>query len=172
MLADHTYFLTATIFEWKQLLKPDKYKDILIKEWKHRVQLGHLKVYGFVVMPNHYHILLRTLTPNKPQDIQRDVHKWVSRQIFTDLKANHPKVLAQFKVQSTDRQYQLWQRHSLAVEIFSESVLMQKLNYIHMNPVQPKWSLVEHPNDYYYSSSKQYNTNEVIWDFVTNWRDG
>jgi hypothetical protein len=31
---------------------------------------------------------------------------------------------------------------------------MQKLDYIHNNPLQPKWQLAKAPEEYFYSSAK------------------
>jgi hypothetical protein len=50
-------FFTATILEWKHLLKPDKYKDIITESLSFRVKEKQIFVYGFVIMPNHIHII-------------------------------------------------------------------------------------------------------------------
>lgn len=50
-------FFTASILDWKQLLKPDKYKNILIESLQFLVDNKRVKVYGFVIMPNHTHFL-------------------------------------------------------------------------------------------------------------------
>jgi hypothetical protein len=46
----------------------------------------------------------------------------------------------------------------LSVELWSPKVFMQKLEYIHNNPLQDKWHLVQFPEDYKYSSAKFYET--------------
>jgi REP element-mobilizing transposase RayT len=49
-------FFTATILEWKHLLKPDKYKDFITESLSFRVNEKQVFVYGFVIMPNHIHL--------------------------------------------------------------------------------------------------------------------
>lgn len=50
-------FYTATILEWKKLLMPDQYKDIIVNSLRFAVEEKRAKVYGFVIMPNHLHLL-------------------------------------------------------------------------------------------------------------------
>jgi len=168
MEADKLYFITATILEWKHLLANDAYKEILLNEWRHRVKRDHLKVYAFVIMPNHYHAIINTPSPNIPSDIQRDTHKWVSRQIILDIKANDPNDLAAYQVNAKDRKYQIWERNSLPVPLYTRDVIMQKLNYIHHNPLQEHWRLADTPEAYHYSSAKFYIENDTTWDFLTS----
>ncbi len=51
------YFYTATIAKWQNLLKPDKYKDVIIDSLKYLVAKGKIKVFAFVIMPNHIHLI-------------------------------------------------------------------------------------------------------------------
>ncbi len=50
-------YFTATILEWKHLLKQDKYKDIIISSLEFLVKNGRIKVYGFTIMSNHIHLI-------------------------------------------------------------------------------------------------------------------
>ena len=56
----HPQFFTATILEWKQLLKDDSYKDIVIDSLSFLAKEGSVVVYGFVIMPNHTHHMADT----------------------------------------------------------------------------------------------------------------
>jgi len=51
------YFYTDTIFGFNSLLKDDKLKMIIINSWKYLVDSSIIEIYGFVIMPNHIHIL-------------------------------------------------------------------------------------------------------------------
>ncbi|MBS1687052.1 MAG: transposase [Bacteroidetes bacterium] len=170
MEPDATYFLTATILHWQPLLGHDAVKDILIQEWRHRVQLGHLKIYGFVIMPNHYHMILTIPSPHKPEDILRDIHKWTSRKMIQWLKEGHD-LLASCRVDAADRAYQIWERNSLPVRLYTPAVFQQKLDYIHNNPLQAHWQLAAVPEDYHYSSARYYLCNEEVWDFITHFSE-
>jgi len=168
MEQDKMYFITATILNWGHLLANDVYKDMIVNEWQHRVKLGHLKVYGFVIMPNHYHAIINTLSPSVPSDIQRDIHKWISRQVIQDLKTNDEQALNSYAVKAPDRKYQIWERNSLPILLYSREVIEQKLKYIHHNPLQEHWKLADTPENYHYSSAKFYFENDTTWDFLTS----
>jgi putative transposase len=53
----HIQFFTATNLWWKKLLKPDKYKQIVIDSLAFLVKDNRIKVDGFVVMTNYIHLL-------------------------------------------------------------------------------------------------------------------
>ncbi len=50
-------FFTATIQEWKHLLKEDKYKNIIVDTLKFLVKEGNVIINGFVIMRNDLHII-------------------------------------------------------------------------------------------------------------------
>jgi hypothetical protein len=39
---------------------------------------------------------------------------------------------------------------------YNTKIFLQKLEYIHHNPCQPKWSLADKPENYRYSSAADY----------------
>ena len=57
-----------------------------------------------------------------------------------------------------ERNHRFWQRDALAVHLNSKKKIEQKLEYIHLNPLQEKWNLVNRPEDYKWSSAKFYET--------------
>jgi len=69
-----------------------------------------------------------------------------------DLKQSNQSLLVEFAVNAKDRQCQFWERNALSVDLFSEAVMFQKINYIHQNPV--KAGLCDFPENYKYSSAK------------------
>jgi putative transposase len=134
----HILFLTATILEWKHLLKPDKYKTVILESLKFLVSEKRVVVYAFVIMPNHLHLLWKIREPYALPEVQRDFLKYTGQQIKLDLTQHHPAVLEKFRVNAKDRQYQIWERNPLSVACYSVAVTEQKLQYIHLNPVQEK----------------------------------
>ena len=57
IITEYPHFFTATNLEWKKLLQTDKYKDVIIDSMKFLVKDGRVIIYGFVIMPNHIHLL-------------------------------------------------------------------------------------------------------------------
>src|SRR5215213_3581658 len=96
-------FFTATIMEWKHLLKPDKYKDIITNSLDFLVENKRMAVYGFVIMPNHMHLIWHIAENHKREDVQRDFLKYTAQHIKFDLIEQHPDVLEKFKVNAKDR---------------------------------------------------------------------
>ncbi len=166
IITEHPQFITITIFEWKHLLKPDKYKSIILDSLLFLVKEKRVIVYGFVIMSNHMHLIWQIREPHKQSSVQRDFLKYVAQQIKFDLAKNHPEVLKHFEVNKTDRKYQFWKRNALAIDLFTEKVFEQKLSYIHDNPVRA--GLCKFPTDYYFSSAGYYLLNEPNFDFLSH----
>jgi len=57
---------------------------------------------------------------------------------------------------------------SPAVDLWSLPVMQQKIDYIHNNPLQDKWQLVQYPEDYKYSSARFYETGVDEFDLLTH----
>jgi putative transposase len=149
-------FFTATILEWKPLLQQDKYKDEIIKSLQFLVKKKRIRLYAFVIMNNHIHLIWQPLPGETLQTIQHSFLKHTAQEIKFDMLHTGGKFLEQFKVNAKDRNYQFWERNSLSVELRSSKVFDQKLEYIHNNPV--KAGLCIFPEEYYYSSAKFYLT--------------
>ncbi|WP_338792942.1 transposase [Bernardetia sp. MNP-M8] len=166
-LFEHIYpnFFTATILKWLPLLKPDKYKQLIINSLDFLVTQKRAKVYAFVIMPNHIHLIWKILTPYRLSNVKRDFFKFLSNKIKKDLKEFHPDVLPRFESTQNDRKYHFWQRNPLPVFLYSREVLEQKLDYIHHNPVTGKWMLVNSLEQYKWSSFNFYEeeTNDFIF---------
>ena len=170
MITEHPQFFTATILEWITLLSPDKYKDVIIESLRFLVNNNCVIINGFVIMPNHIHLIWQMKAGINPSHVQRDFLKYTAQQIKFDLQEHHPNVLEHFKVNLKDRQYQFWEHRPLSIPIYSNHVLEQKLNYIHNNPIQEKWKLADLPENYYYSSAKYYLLNADEFGFLTHYR--
>jgi hypothetical protein len=60
-------FYTATILEWKPLLNPDKYKQIIIESLQYLTTNKKITLYAFVIMNNHIHLIWQALPGNIPE---------------------------------------------------------------------------------------------------------
>jgi putative transposase len=169
LITEYPQFFTATCLEWKHLLKPDQYKDLIIESLRYLVKEERVIIYGFVIMINHIHIVWQMRAGQKREAVQRDFLKFTAQRIKADLKKHNLQELEQFKVEAKDRQYQFWERTPLTVDLWSEKVMLQKLIYIHQNPVRAGVCL--HPDDYRYSSAKLYSRGVDEWGFLTHVRD-
>ena len=105
-------------------------------------------------MSNHFHSIWQPLFGFTPSDIQASFMKHTARQLKRSLINNNKNALEEFKVNKYDREYQIWKREPLSIELRTPAVFDQKLEYIHYNPVKAGLSI--NPEDYYYSSSRFY----------------
>ena len=166
IVVEYPYFFTATILEWKHLLKPDKFKDIIISSLIYMAESNRMKIFGFVIMSNHIHVIWQNLPPYNQNENQLSFMKYTAQMILKELKSYHPEVLKHFEVNLKDRKYQIWQRNPLSIEIRTSSVSNQKLTYIHENPI--KAGLCPTIIDYKYSSAKYYELNQSEWVFLSS----
>jgi hypothetical protein len=97
--------------------------------------------------------------------VQHSFLKYTAQHIKFDLTRNHPQVLERFRVNASDRQYQFWERNPLTVDIWNEGVLLQKLEYIHQNPVRA--GLCIEAKEYHYSSAAFYAGKNNHFGFMT-----
>ena len=165
------YFYTATILKWQKLLQPDKYKDVIINSLKYLVEQRKIKVFAFVIMPNHIHLIWTILEKNGKEMPHASFMKFTGHKFLEDLKVNHPQVLPYFEVNITSRNYHFWQRNSLPIPLYSADVFMQKMKYLHFNPTIEKWHLADLPENYKYSSAKFYLEGIDEFGFLTHWQE-
>jgi putative transposase len=166
----NTYFFTATILEWNHLLKSDRMKNIVLESLQFLVVARKLKIYGFVIMPNHIHLIIQNLEVNGKEFPVGSLLKFTSHLFKKELLRSNFS-LEQFRVDKIDRKYQFWQRNSLPILIFSREMLEQKLSYIHSNPLQNQWMLASDPNDYFYSSCSFYEQGDLRFPWLVDYRE-
>lgn len=163
-------FFTATIYKWQYLLRKDSYKDVIISSLGHLTMRKQILVYGFVIMPNHIHMILKINEPYLLKNVQRDFLKFTGQVMKLDmLKSDNPE-LQLYKSTQADREYQIWERRPLSTPLYTNDILEQKLNYIHNNPIQPKWKLSTSPAQYYYSSARVYENGTNDFGFLVHFR--
>ena len=171
MTPGYIYFYTATILDWKHLLKPDKFKQIILDSLVHLIKREKMRVYGFVIMPNHIHLIWENISANGKEMPHASFMKFTGHEFLQELRKTNEALLSQFKVESDSRNYQFWQRNSLPILLYNRKILEQKLNYIHLNPLQAHWNLVTDPNDYLYSSCSFYERGDDRFNWLTHYMD-
>ena len=96
--------------------------------------------------------------------------KFTAHQFKKYLQVENPCSLKEFKSSKHDRSFQFWKRDPLAVPLTSEKSFLQKLEYIHCNPIQPKWNLAILPEDYRWSSASFYEHGNEEVGIVSDYR--
>lgn len=150
------YYLTSVAHERTPVFQTDKVKQIVCDAFNQARISGLIMIFAYVIMPDHTHVI--TDSNRKIKDVLRFLNGNAAKRILDYLKENgFDKSLAKLRIQEREckHKYSVYQHHPNAFEIYGEDTMMQKVNYIHQNPVRA--GLVEHPDDYLYSSSRQWN---------------
>ena len=78
MELNQLYFYTASIVNWRTLLESDTFKLIIMKSLKYLVDAKKIRVYGFVLMPNHIHLIWELLEFNGKEKPHASFMKYTS----------------------------------------------------------------------------------------------
>lgn len=161
------YFTTATILEWKHLLRPNAMKDVIINSLRSLVKEKRAVVYAFVIMPNHIHLVWHIPEEHTLTNVKASLLSFTAHQFRKILLTENLTELERYRVDLSDRTYQFWERNPLSVAIYHDEVFWQKVQYVHWNPCAEKWRLAESPELYKYSSAYLVD-EQPYWDFVTS----
>lgn len=153
---EHLFFVTSTVLNWINLFDKKRFAEIVIDSLKFIIEEQWINVYAFVLMPNHLHLIIRFLGNHTADQVFRDFHKYTAQQILKIMRNEESALINKFLVHKKDRKHQIWQRDPKFKNIYSAQFLLQKAEYIHNNPIQPQWQLVEKTEDYSYSSAAYY----------------
>jgi len=164
-------FFTATIVNWKPLLEPDVFKQIIIDSLKYLTTEKRCYVYGFVIMPNHIHLLWNAQGNCDNQKNKESLLRFTAHEFRKKLKADAPDVLELYCSTQHDRQYHFWERRAYAADMYNRQVAEQKLEYMHNNPLQEKWKLAALPEDYRYSSAQYYLKQHDEFELLTHYME-
>jgi len=163
------HFVTCTILNWIALFTRPQTVDIILQALQYRQENSNWKVYGYVILENHLHLLVQC--ENLAEEFPR-FKSYTARQLIDYLKAeNAQPILKQLslfrKRHKIDRDYQLWEEGYHPQMIENEAVLRQKLDYIHNNPV--KRGYVERPEHWRYSSAGVYAGKPGLISVFSDW---
>ena len=147
-------------------------KQIILDSLNYMVIKKRVEIHSFVIMPNHVHVTLNLLNEEKEETFQRDFLKFTSQQLIKKLiHENSQAELDEYKSSQKDRIYHIWERRAKWIEIDNLAILEQKIEYIHNNPVQEKWKLVDLPEVYIWSSASFYLLNDKRYGFIKHYMD-
>lgn len=120
-------------------------------------------------MSSHLHMVVKATDNNLPE-IMRDFKKHTAREIIKNIKeepeSRREWLLRAFKGAGKNLKritnYKFWQDGNHPIELDNNETIEQKINYIHLNPVEDL--IVERPEDYLYSSARNYAGMDGVLD--------
>jgi len=124
------YFWTITFNKWQHLLRADDNKMVVMNSLQWLVQNKLVRIYGYVIMPNHIHLLWDQLKMNGKELSKNSFEKYTAKSLVNKMKAANDVALKNYLVAATDRQHNIWLRDPLAIKIFNLEMFVQKLDYM------------------------------------------
>lgn len=170
---DGLYFVTSTVVGWIDVFTREAYREILLDSFRYCQQNKGLEIFAWVLMTNHFHLIARAKEVNKLEHIMRDMKKITSRRIVKAILENPQESRKQWleymferfgKYNANNQQYQFWRQDNHPIELWSQEIIHQKLDYIHNNPV--KSGFVIEAKDYKYSSAVDYCGGKGLVDVI------
>lgn len=159
---ERLYFVTFTIEFWIDLFTRKEYSLIIIESLQYCQQHKGLEIYAYCIMPSHMHMIIAAKKGFDLSNTVRDFKKFTSKKLINSIKAIEESrrdwLLDKFSFAGRNKnriqQYKVWQDGSHAKVLQSNDFMMQKLEYIHNNPVAAM--IVDSPENYVFSSAKTY----------------
>jgi putative transposase len=170
--SEQLYFVSFSTVYWIDVFTRREYKDILLDSWQYCQKTKDLNIYAWVIMSNHVHMIVNS-DSNKLEDIFRDMKSYTARVVRESIEENPQESRKEWMLwmlkragskNSNNIDFQLWQQHNHPIELTSNKLIDQKVEYIHKNPVVA--GFVENPEEYLYSSARDYAGEKGLLEVV------
>ena len=162
---NYPYFVTCTVVDWAPIFQNNDYCQIILNSLNFIRKRKRTQVNAFVVMPSHLHAILWPTEGVSLSDVMRDFKRYTSRQISNLAKKGGEREYLEIFSAARERgrstevsTYQVWQEGFHPEAIYTEEFALQKMNYIHQNPVRA--GLVNTDLEWPYSSAHAYYLDE------------
>ncbi|MDD3592574.1 MAG: transposase [Sulfurovum sp.] len=165
----HTHFFTCTILNWLPVFTRQESVDIILQSLRYLQSQENLKLYAYVILENHIHLIANSDDIAKSM---RHFKSYTAKEILKLLqKENAVTLLEQFafykKAHKTTAEYQVWQEGTQPKLIQTDAMMINKINYIHQNPV--KRGYVDEAKHWRYSSARDYEGSEGLIGIERFW---
>ena len=156
--AGYSHFITTSCYERRPLLNSPRVRDLFLNMLEQVRRRYRFVVVGYVVMPEHVHLLLTEPEHGDPSEVMKALKQGFARRLLARLRLapNHLDHLS--LGQPLSEPGRIWQARFYDFVVYSEKKRIEKLRYIHGNPV--KRGLVVEPQDWAWSSFRHYAYDE------------
>jgi len=140
------HFITCSCYRRQPLLAAPRRRDLFLAELEQVRRRYRMVVLGYVVMPEHFHLLLSEPQEESLSTVMQALKLGFARRVLAARRAG--------KVGPS----RIWQARFYDFNVWSERKRIEKLRYMHRNPV--KRDLVEEPDQWPWSSFRSYAHGE------------
>jgi len=147
------YYLTSVAHKRMPIFQSDAVKQVLCNAFDEARKSGGIKIFAYVIMPDHTHLI--TDNARAMKDVLRFLNGISAKRVIDYLKENgFESSLAKLRIRERENKHKhsVYEHHSNALRLTGEEAFMQKVSYVHLNPVRA--GLVNHPDEYSYSSAR------------------
>ncbi len=145
------YFVTNTVHQWVDVFTRREYAEILIESLRFCQEHKGLRIYEWVIMSNHIHLIIGSEKSNL-SDILRDFKKYTATQIVHAISVNARESRKNWLLWLLKKEGAItfWQEGYYGKEIRTKGFYDNKARYIHLNPLRA--GIVIKEEEYLYSS--------------------
>ncbi|MEO9872603.1 REP-associated tyrosine transposase [Ekhidna sp.] len=155
------YFTTTTVAFWVDLFTKPAYKHLIVESLRYCQKEKGLKIHAWCLMSSHLHMIISS-EDNELSSIMADFKKHTSKQVIKILdqinESRKEWLLRSFSSAAQKltkvKNYKVWHEGNHPILLDSTQLLTEKLDYIHMNPVEDE--SLDEPSYYWYSSARNY----------------
>lgn len=167
------YFVSFAVVEWLDVFTRNEYKEIIIDSLTFCQKNKGMEIFAWCIMTNHVHLVFRTIGEQKPELVLGDFKRFTSQKIVKAIidnpKESRKEILINtFKKAAENtsnvKHHQFWRHDNKPIELWSNKVINEKINYVHQNPVEA--GLVFRAEDYRYSSAIDYSGVKGLLDNI------
>jgi putative transposase len=159
-------FITSSVYCRMKLFDSPRLRGEFVEVLRQLRQEAGFLLIGWVLMPEHFHLLIKPEPAESTSGIMRELKKRSAQEIISILCENQRhawcrKMLSGLRLPPTvhcDSYYRVWQRRFYPYGVYSEKKRLEKLDYMHNNPV--KRGLVRSPEQWPWSSYRYYYLND------------
>ncbi len=162
--AGHLHFLTASCYRRQSLLGCARRRDLFVNVLERVRERYQFVVVAYVVMPEHFHLLISEPEKSNPSVVMQALKLGVARRIMA---ARKRRERGQALVWNEPPEERFWQARFYDFNVWSRRKQMEKIDYIHCNPVRR--GLVERPEQWRWSSFRAYVYGEHGPVKVNDW---
>jgi REP element-mobilizing transposase RayT len=168
--AELAHFVTGTAVAWLPIFNKAARCDILVQAFEYCRLKKALKIHAWVILDTHFHAIVAAPDLSR---VLADLKRHTARRIIEQLETECCNwLLRQLRGQraphKTESQHQVWQEGSHPQSIRSDAMMLQKLEYLHNNPV--KRGLVAAPEHWRYSSAHEWLPGAAVELRCDPWR--
>jgi putative transposase len=168
--SDSAHFITSTVVEWLPIFTTPACCEILVDSLEYCRKHKGLQLHAWVIMENHFHAVVAA--PNLPGVIA-DLKKFTARALVDQLEREkrHWLLTRLHEGKAANRirsQYQVWQEGVHPQAIIDDAMMVQKIDYIHNNPVRR--GCVAAQEHWRYSSAHEWLTGASVLLRCDPWR--